>query len=479
VTDFTAKTVIPDLPAGQDIFYRIRFQDLSSPTIEGNPVVGRFRTAPSDRRSVSFVWSGDQVGQGWGIDESRGGMRTYATMLRNRPDFLIHSGDHIYADIPVVPEVKLPNGEIWKNLVTEEKTKSAETLAEFRGNWKYGLLDKNLLAFNAEIPAISQWDDHEILDNWWPGEPLTLAVHQRRKYVEKNTLILMARANRAMREFLPMIEEPTEPGRVYRKVSYGPLLDVFMLDMRSYRGPNAENMQEAYGPDAYFLGPQQVAWLKRGLLSSRATWKVIANDMPLALIRIYDPDRNWGYEAIGQGDNGAPRGRELELADILSFIKHGEIRNTVWLTADVHYTAAHYFDPNQAAFQRNIVMDGSPHLPSNIRQWFGDSRGHWEGNTLVIDATNFGPKTDFQGSREPAPNRALDTHGAKVARIRGDHRRSLRMDPAVDGQTRVHQAERREPALLRTALRRRKLCPPRLVAGTPSRRTGLCGGTRP
>jgi alkaline phosphatase D len=45
-------------------------------------------------------------------------------------------------------------------------------------------------------------------------------------------------------------------------------------------------------------------------------------------------------EAIGQGDNGAPRGRKLELADILS-LKHGEIRNTVWLTADVHYTAAH------------------------------------------------------------------------------------------------------------------------------------------
>ncbi len=51
-------------------------------------------------------------------------------------------------------------------------------------------------------------------------------------------------------------------------------------------------------------------------------------------------------------------------------------------------------------FQRNIVMDGSPHLPSQIRQWYGDSRGHWEGNTLVIDVTNFGPKTDFRGSRE-------------------------------------------------------------------------------
>ena len=50
--------------------------------------------------------------------------------------------------------------------------------------------------------------------------------------------------------------------------------------------------------------------------------------------------------------------------------------------------------------QRNIVMDGSPHLAANIRQWYGDSRGHWEGNTLVIDVTNFSPKTDYLGSRE-------------------------------------------------------------------------------
>jgi hypothetical protein len=45
-------------------------------------------------------------------------------------------------------------------------------------------------------------------------------------------------------------------------------------------------------------------------------------------------------------------------------------------------------------------MDGSAHLPANIRQWYGDSRGRWEDNTLVIDVTNFSPKTDFQGSRE-------------------------------------------------------------------------------
>ena len=60
-----------------------------------------------------------------------------------------------------------------------------------------------------------------------------------------------------------------------------------------------------------------------------------------------------------------------------------------------------FYDVGQGqGWQRNIVMDGSPHLPSHIRQWYGDSRGHWEGNTLVIDVTNFSPKVDFRGSRE-------------------------------------------------------------------------------
>jgi hypothetical protein len=60
-----------------------------------------------------------------------------------------------------------------------------------------------------------------------------------------------------------------------------------------------------------------------------------------------------------------------------------------------------FYDVGQGqGWQRNIVMDGSPHLPASIRQWYGDSRGHWEGNTLVIDVTNFSPKTDYQGARE-------------------------------------------------------------------------------
>jgi hypothetical protein len=60
-----------------------------------------------------------------------------------------------------------------------------------------------------------------------------------------------------------------------------------------------------------------------------------------------------------------------------------------------------FYDVGQGqGWQRNIVMDGSPHLPASIRQWFGDPRGHWEGDSLVIDVTNLSPKADYRGSRE-------------------------------------------------------------------------------
>jgi alkaline phosphatase D len=349
-TDFTARTLIEDLPSGQDVFYRIRFQDLSSPTIVGEALTGRFRTAPSDRRSLAFAWSADTAGQGWGIDEGRGGMRTYATMLRNRPDFFIHCGDTIYADNPILAEQKMPNGQIWKNVIREDKAKPAQTLEEFRGNYKYNLLDRNVLAFNAEIPIFAQWDDHDVTDNWWPGQPLTRERHRRAHYIERNALLLAARGGRAFHEYMPLRRSQAELGRIYRKIAYGPLLDIFMIDMRSYRGPNAEGMEAIYGPASHLLGPAQIAWLKRELMSSRATWKVIAADMPIGLIVFDDFEHKWGVEAIAQSD-GPPRGRELEIADILAFIRRGGIRNTVWLTADVHYTAAHYYDPNRAVFQ--------------------------------------------------------------------------------------------------------------------------------
>ena len=138
---------------------------------------------------------------------------------------------------------------------------------------------------------------------------------------------------------MPIRGSPAQDGRIYRKIGYGPLLDVFLVDMRSYRDLTLNKRDD--GNETCILGPTQLAWLKRELAASDATWKVIAADMPIGLI---------SEDAIALGD-GPPERRECEIADLLSFMKRAGVRNTVWLTADMHYTAAHRYDPNRAVFQ--------------------------------------------------------------------------------------------------------------------------------
>ena len=346
-SDFTARVDLTGLPAGQDIFYRVLFQDLADDQTTSAPVSGRFRTPPGGGRPVTFAFSGDEAGQGWGINPDWGGMQLYEVMRQRQPNFFIHSGDQIYADGPLLAEVPLEDGTVWKNMTTEAKAKVAETLAEFRGNFAYNLLDANKRRFCAEVPFLVQWDDHETRNNWYPGQILGDT-----RYKVRSASLLAAFAKRAMFEYNPFRLDPGDPERVYRAFSYGPSLDVFMLDERSYRGPNTPNHQARLDAEAAFLGAAQLRWLKRALLDSRATWKVIASDMPISLVvPDLNPDVPKGtYEAWANGDDGVPLGRELELASLLGFCKDNDIRNVVWVTADVHYAAAIHYDPGRARF---------------------------------------------------------------------------------------------------------------------------------
>ena len=346
-SDFAVKRLLENLASDQDVFYRMQLVDLTDINLTSEPVTGRFRTAPSEKRNVRFAWSGDTAGQGWGIDDK--GMYTYATMAKHTPDFFIHSGDTVYADGPMKDEVTNKEGAvIWKNTVLiDEKRKVAETLDEFRAQWKYNMMDVHCQAMNAIVPTFFQWDDHEVTNNWSDSK----SVMADDRYTEKSVPLMTARAARAFHEMTPIRYTPAEPGRVYRKIAYGPLLDVFFIDLRSYRGPNGPSMETEMTPASRILGETQAEWLKSELAASRATWKVIASDMPIGLI-VWDNFRERaGAEAIANGDNGPAAGRELEIAEILKFIKDRGITNTVWFTADVHYTAAHYYDPSIAQFQ--------------------------------------------------------------------------------------------------------------------------------
>ena len=370
-TDYTARIDLTGLPAERTVYVRAWFESLTNKRASSASVAGSFRT-PGLNRNVRFVWGGDTAGQGWGINTSFGGMKIYESMRRVQPDFFIHSGDTIYADGPIEATRTAEGGRLWTNLVTPEVSKVAETLAEFRGRYKYNLLDENVRRFNAEVPQIWQWDDHEVTNNWSGSKDLSSDT----RYTVKDVPLLVARGTRAFQEFAPMrphTAEETE--RVYRHVAYGPLLDVFVIDMRTYRGPNTANLQLTEGPDTEFLGAAQIEWLTQALQRSRATWKVIAADMPIGLNvgDGRDAQNQLRWEAIANGNNGPARGRELEIARVLQSIKRNNVKNVVWMTADVHYCAAHYYDPAAAQFQ--------------------DFAPFWEFVAGPLNAGTFGPGT--------------------------------------------------------------------------------------
>ncbi|BCW46713.1 alkaline phosphatase D family protein [Arthrobacter sp. StoSoilB5] len=361
-SDFTAKIHAKGLPSGTRFALELNFEDENG---LGEAVNGTFSTAPgssgNDRQGApgdgtrssnqSFVWTGDTAGQGWGINEEIGGMRGYNAMHATRPDFFIHSGDTIYADGPIAATVTEKDGQVWRNIVTEEVSKVAETLGEYRGRHRYNSLDANMRAMFAEVPVIAQWDDHETHNNWYPGQILDDA-----RYTESNVNVLAARGRQAWQENMPIADSAAlwrpgtfdagqyQPARIYRKISRGPQLEIFCLDMRTFKSPNTDG-KEPYSTN--ILGQEQVDWLIKEVRQSKATWKVIAADLPLGIIV---PDGPVNQESLSNRDNGAPLGRELEIAGVLSAFKRDGVKNTVWLTADVHYCAAHHYSPERAAF---------------------------------------------------------------------------------------------------------------------------------
>ena len=297
--DFTAKRLLAALPPGQDIFYRFVAEDLASPNARSEPVVGRFRTAPASRRSVRFAWGGDCAGQGFGIDAE--GMRTFAAIAGHAPDFFVHCGDAIYADGPLAGRRwRWRTGRSGRTWSPRPSARWPRRSTSFAASGNTISSTRNVLAMNARVPVFHQWDDHEVTNNWSPSRSLL----DDGRYVEKSVPLLAARARRAFQEMTPVRHEPTEPGRIYRRIGYGPLLDLFFLDLRSYRGPNYLAADQDLAAARHALGGDQVAWLKRELSASRATWKVIAIDMPIGLESWEAAPGGRAAEAIANGAGG-------------------------------------------------------------------------------------------------------------------------------------------------------------------------------
>ena len=367
--DLAASVPIEDLPDAQTIHVRVRF-DREAARGTSAWATGRFATPHPTKFRVA--WTGDTCGQGFGRNPEWGGLRGYAALRAAEPAVFVHSGDLIYADNPILPTQRLADGRIWKNISNERVARVAQSLDDFRARFAYNLEDDHVRALAAEVPIVAQWDDHETHNNWWPGQLL-----DDPRYTVRDASRLAALARRAIGEWMPV-----PAGPIHRVIHYGPLLDIVVLDCRSFRTPNDG------GTGTAMLGAAQMRWALEQLVTSRARWKLVACDQPLALV-IPDGTRDERFEGFGNTP-GPATGRELELAALLAGLLERNVRNVAWITADVHYAAAHHFDPARG--------QGAAFLP-----FWEFVAGPIHAGTFgpnALDPT-FGPELRFQWAPQP------------------------------------------------------------------------------
>ncbi len=352
--DFSGQIELHNLVPASRYFYRVLFRDrlahADAPSGLTTSATGTFQTAPMPTISapVRFVFSGDLGGQGF-CRHTAEGYRIFSALLERRPDFFIASGDFIYAD-SICPS-QGPAG--WTNVpgafagINDAKVDWMDPTAVralYRDHWRYQFEDEQLSTFLRQVPIYPQWDDHEVInDAGWGWDYWNADAQTREGF--KN---VVAAGVEAFFQHLPIRRNSMDRQRTYRQFQWGQDLDVMLLDGRSYRSRN-DAPDEA---GKTLLGRQQLAWLKDTLAHSRATWKVVSVDVPLSV----PTGSKFGRDAWANGDTMDPAGRtgfEHELLDLMRFLDDQQVKNVVFLAADVHFAA-------QIQYAIDLNGDGNP-----------------------------------------------------------------------------------------------------------------------
>jgi alkaline phosphatase D len=386
--DFTGKVVLQGLRPDTRYVYWVRF------IAEGVDIVseaGQFRTAPADgaARALTLVWWGDLGGQSYCRDPERG-YAIFTQMARLTPDVAVANGDSIYADGVCPPTTSHPDHP--RNLLSPDPGTAAhqfvpatdprwqsesETLAAYRAKWKYNLEDEAYRRFRAQTPHVYQWDDHEVINDWYPGEGHIGALRGTPDARPISTLSGPARTS--FFEYTPI--RPDAEQRIYRSFRFGTLAELFMLDARSYRDDNSlpdgvgkvldvrlrngERLR-LEGKAKSILGTTQREWLLKSLREAQGrgvVWKIIASDDALSspsggyqlfapegpMAPLYHVRDGWAagvkLNTDTDGNQANPLGFESELRTILAFMQAEGIRNVVWLATDVHYARLLRYEP--------------------------------------------------------------------------------------------------------------------------------------
>jgi alkaline phosphatase D len=377
-TDFTAHAKLDGLRPDTQYYYRVWFTgsdiEHNNNTISSNNSsttsdigeqveIGTFKTAPSrnmtaNRSDINFVWSADLGGQNYCRNANEGGYSIFKSMQSLNPDFFIANGDMIYADGACSAEgptfLNNTNNQTitWTNIPGDFKSLAdpsvdwnniSEVRSIFLEHWKYNRNDTYFKEFLSNVSMYSQWDDHEIINDFGSKWPYwNLFSIDREGYPN-----IVNEGRNAFLYYSPLDSSDnnnyTQNDRekhIYRSFNWGKDLDLFIIDARSYRSQN--HISDTPDSNKTMLGEEQLQWLKQELSNSNATWKVISSDVPISIPT--------GSNASILGRDGWANGNETnnysyytgferELTDVLRFIDNQQIKNIVFITTDVHFPA--------------------------------------------------------------------------------------------------------------------------------------------
>jgi alkaline phosphatase D len=326
--DFTARVALERLAPGRTYRYRAWFSLGSPGSSHGPAVEGSFETAPAAIAAtpVRVSFGGDVTGQNVCRDAAEG-LPIMETVRARHPDVFVGLGDMIYADNTCAAVGLYGNAQIPGTFGP------AADLDAFRAHWRYTRADPGLQRLLEGTDYVAVWDDHEVVNDFGPltdtrsTPPYTPGVH------------LMPIGLQAFLDYNPVAIAENTPRRLYRSLRWGKNVELFVLDTRQYRDPNFAEDTDAHPKT--MLGREQLTWLKEKLATSDATWKVVVSSVPMSIPT--------GFPAANGRDGWAnfdqSTGYERELLDLLGFMHSHGIRNSVWITTDVHFAEAFRYVP--------------------------------------------------------------------------------------------------------------------------------------
>ena len=326
--DHTVKVDATGLAPGTWYFYRFRCEGVTSP-------VARTRTAPALDAAVPRLRMAVVSCANW----QAGWFSAYRQLAERQDlDVVLHLGDYLYEYAP---------GEYQAREVVvrpHDPPREMTTLADYRRRHAQYKTDPDLQALHAVAPWVVTWDDHESANDAWAEGAENHTPGAEGDWRERRSF-----AQRAYAEWMPVRYEAG--GRLYRRLRFGRLANLSMLDLRTYRDEQAASPVDAAlgDPDRTITGPEQFDFLLDGLADDEVQWKLVGNPVMITPVRFPNALDTRMADAVGTLVDaplppvaGAPYnvdqwdGYPVERAKVLAHLRDRGIRDTVFLTGDIH-----------------------------------------------------------------------------------------------------------------------------------------------